>query len=334
LATPLMALSTPSTPTSRSRRQGGYNLLTAHTLEPIAATSRRDNGLFANMAFAVTFTHAESTEKLLATKAIIDNGAHLLNHGFDELFDVSIPEHHSTNKSAACATTFGNYEKSEPLRLKRDAQILGFTALIADRYCRRAKYMQALALDIPCLHYRWLTDSIAASKVQPFLKYLLPAGESAFLSGSVRSRSLPSYDPLSADAKLVNVLGRRQLLLGEKNVLLVMGKGKQEERRKAYLFLTYALGAKDVGRVRDLTEAKRSLKTRSWDWVYVDGDEAEAEVVLFSSGTSTYPGADKKRKRGDQLAVMGNAKQASNNVNIVGDEFVIQSLILGALMEL
>ncbi|KAF2436811.1 hypothetical protein EJ08DRAFT_728536 [Tothia fuscella] len=321
ISTPSVILSEPSTPTSRARRQAGFSLLSAHIREQSTASFRRESGLFSNMTFAVTFMNADSTAKTQSIKSISDNGGILLDAGFDELFDVNFPEPLSPKKPArasAPATT----HCPEPLRLRPSAQKLGFTALIADRYCRRAKYMQALALDIPCLHFRWLTDCIAASTVLPFQNYLLPAGESAFLSGAVRSRVITPYDPSSDNGNLENVLARRKLLLGEKNVLLVMGKGRAEEKRKAYLFLTYALGAANVGRVKDLNEAKACLDRGDWDWIYVDGDVGEAEKALYSSAANGGEKNGQKRKRSDD-----------NRVKVVGDEFVIQSLILGALME-
>jgi hypothetical protein len=55
-----------------------------------------------------------------------------------------------------------------------------------------------------------------------------------------------------------------------------MGRGKAEESRKAYLFLTYALGASKVSRALDLGAARKILAESDvtgdqWDLVYVDG---------------------------------------------------------------
>jgi hypothetical protein len=343
VTTPSVMLSGPSTPTSRSRRQLLANFSTAPLQNFPSGPVRPQSQLFANMAFAVTFTDPDGTEKNNSMKIVQDHGGLILEAGFDQLFDVTAPEPLSPSKTAAKKSVIANTSDpvdalTEPLRLLPTAKNLGFTALIADRFCRRAKYMQALALDIPCLHYRWLYDCKAASTVLPWQKYLLPAGESTFLSGSVRSRTLTPYDPLSEAAGLQKVLDRRQLLLGDKNVLLIMGKGRAEERRKAYLFLTYALGAANVGRVKDLADAKKLLDgDETWDWVYVDTYEQEAEHALFSAAPTPVPlgGATKpkKRKRGDSVDTPVDTYNGKN-VKVVGDEFVIQSLILGALMEI
>ncbi|QDS68727.1 hypothetical protein FKW77_004358 [Venturia effusa] len=319
LTTPSNVDSAPSSPSSRSRRHPGIT-----TSRASAAPSAAEGGIFANMAFAVTFSDGYDKEKESTLRLVQNNGARLVEVGFDQLFDLDpsgapTPKKSSPSKSNPVTST-----KLDTLNLLRDTKDLGFTALIADRYCRRAKYIQALALSIPCLHHRWVSDSVAAGEVLPFQKYLLPAGESAFLSGAVRSRSLVPYKPCSEDAKLRNILSRRDLLLAGKSVLVVKGKGKTEEKRKIYLFLTYALGAAEIGRVKDLTEAKAELEARPWDWVYVDGEPEEAKQVLF--------GKEKAKKRKSESSVT-RALVSGRPVRVVGDEFVIQSLILGALME-
>ncbi|KAE9982688.1 hypothetical protein EG328_010681 [Venturia inaequalis] len=319
LTTPSNFDSTPSTPSSRSRRQPGTTISRASVVPSIL-----EIGMFANMAFAVTFSESHNKEKESTLNCVQNNGARIIEVGFDQLFDLDPSGAPTPKKASPRKLDQATSTQPDSLNLLRDAKNLGFTALIADRYCRRAKYVQALALSIPCLHYRWVSDSIAAGEVLPFQKYLLPAGESAFLSGAVRSRSLVPYNPCSEDAKLKNILSRRDLLLGGKSVLVVKGKGKDEEKRKIYLFLTYALGAAEVGRVKDLTEAKAELESRPWDWVYVDGEPEEAKKVLF--------GKEKGKKRKSESSVVG-ALVGGKAVKVVGDEFVIQSLILGALME-
>ncbi|KAF2403059.1 hypothetical protein EJ06DRAFT_580242 [Trichodelitschia bisporula] len=292
ISTPSVMPTRPVTPNSRSRRS---------IIGPAQVSYQRDRSTasthtelpFANMAFAVTLTGTTDRERIC--KLIRDNGGLLLESGFDELFDPITPDDGALYQ----------------LRLTHMARSLGFTALLADKHSRRAKYVQALALNIPCLHYRWLLDSLAASTTLPFHKYLLPAGESAFLSGVIRSRYLKPYHPQDETAQLTTVFDHREKMLAGKSVLFVMGKGKAEERRKAYLFLTYALGAEHVSRVRDLKEAKAELERDgvAWYWCYADGDLADAERILFGG---------KDRERG---------------AKVVGDEFVVQSLILGALME-
>jgi DNA repair protein RAD9 len=126
-----------------------------------------------------------------------------------------------------------------------------------------------------------------------------------------------------------------------------MGRGgrSDEERRKAYIFLTYALGASKVERVPDLKSARASLDQQAaaatgctWDWIYVDGDEmASAKAAILGSSmpgtlkSQSFKGT-KKRKRTELVeSIDGSDIGLSTSVRIVGNEFVCQSLILGRL---
>lgn len=234
------------------------------------------------------------------------------------------------------------------LDVKKEHKNLGFVALITDSHSRRTKYIQALALNIPCLHHRWLMDSISASVPLPFGKYLLPAGISTYLnpSGIARSRTMDLYDPGSEDVSFKETLKGRELLLQDESVLIVTGTTKKELERKApYLFLTSALGPNEVGRCADLNAAKSMFKDGGWDWIYVDGGVdgvAEAANALLdkvkSTGKKTGP-KSKKRKRdqsedGEESKAMAlTGTIGGKKVRLACDEFVVQSLILGALIE-
>ena len=104
-----------------------------------------------------------------------------------------------------------------------------------------------------------------------------------------------------------------------------------EERRKAYLFLTTALGAARVERVRDVEVAKTLLvHDRSWDWVCVDDNKVEqtsAELIGQKGHTV------KKRKRNSGVDNVTGVDVGQQGVRIVGDEYIVQSLILGSLLE-
>jgi hypothetical protein len=301
-------------------------------------------GMFEGMAFAISYASNEN-EKFDVTRLIRRNGGLILEQGFDELFIAPQLEEQTTptKRSAKTATSAQNDTESGSLRLKPEYESLGFIALIADKHSRRAKYMQALALDLPTLSGRWIVDSFNASRnvgfpntPRPWTHYLLPAGESSYLGGAIRSRTLPYYNPRSA--KLSSTVATRALLLDGAGVLLVApkkGKGTWE-RRKAYAFLTLALGAGSVRRVADLAEAKKLLASdaekQKWLWVYVDDDVNDAAKTLFGgnkgSGGSTA-GRKRKRNEGPQMCVEG----MQGRVKVVADEFVVQSLILGALVD-
>jgi len=330
--TPIGHVVTPITPSSRTRR----GTATSSTFIPVSAaplTTELKSDLFQNMAFAVTFSNHRETGKSHVTKLILENGGRILSHGYDELFSFSA----STNVSPSISphrTTAAN----EPMfELTTTAEDLGFTALIADTHSRRAKYIQALALNLPCLSGKWIVDCCKRKTVLPWDSYLLPAGESAYLDDAIRSLTFlyqPSYVATDISASLQHAVTHRNRLLKDKSVILVVGKGKAEEKRKAYVFLTYALGAKRVARVRDLAAAKKMVEDDiAWDWVYVDDgkvDEARAELLgEKKTGLTRLKGIKRKR----DSVVNGEQQAGSRKLKVVGDEFVVQSLIFGVLVE-
>lgn len=344
-STPVSETVVPTTPGSRSRRP---TLLTGGSIarSDFASPMISADGVFGGMAFAVSYS-ANNSEKDRVLNLIQRNGGLVLEQGFDELFNVlelSDSEAPSPSKSKhrpSPAPTDDSTEGVEALTLSSRAKSLGFVALIADKHSRRAKYVQALALSLPCLSGRWVIDSAAAGTAAQWPKYLLPAGESAYLYGAIRSRTLTPYDVTSA--KLTDTFRTRDRLLQGGRVLLVGQGGKVKwESRKAYAFLTIALGATNVRRVGSLDAAKQILEQEGemWKWVYVDGkiDDAERELFGVIAGEGDAGGAkvaSRKRKRGDADVGVGKDKMVASNgkVKIVGDEFVVQSLILGSLLE-
>ena len=309
-------LSEPTTPSTRGRHS--TPLLQGRSVSSVVPTKRTSN-IFNNMAFAVSYVGKE-TEKSNAIKLILEHGGRVLIEGFEELFLFDGTETEE-NEQAGKKATSGTARPS--LKLTPKAERLGFVCLIADRHSRRAKYMQALALGLPCLAGRWIEDCVKAGSVLGWEAYLLPSGESSFLRGAVHSRLLQPYSPI--DAQFASTIERRHKLLDRRSVLLIVGKGKAEERRKAYLFLTHALGASRVGKVPSVDAARQALTGAAsagdkWDWVYADGAEADASEMLSSA-------LGKKRKK-------GSIKPGSfKHVKVVEDEFVVQSLILGRLLE-
>ncbi|KAK1018390.1 hypothetical protein LTR54_001276 [Friedmanniomyces endolithicus] len=282
-------------------------------------------------------------QQLLSLEAVRRSGGVILESGFDELFEQPNLDDEDDEKKA-------NGIERAGLVLKPGYRDLGFVALIADRHSRRAKYMQALALGLPTLSGRWIADSLAAvngpqaeaTAPLAWSRYLLAAGESSYLNGAVRSRTI-ALTPSAGETKLVDTIEQRSKLLGGDGVL-ILASTKQKaswERRKTYAFLTLALGAGYVKRVSDYGEAKRLLGAdggEGWKWVYVDGSVGEASAALSGVGGVAAGASGKKRKRGGEATpnVEKNAMAAvsmDGRVKVINDEFVVQSLILGALVE-
>lgn len=293
------------------------------------------SGIFAKMAFAVSYKEDEVSKNRI-TRLIRDNGGALLNDGFTELFE---PASDETPKKG------GASNGSSPisgLGLNPDAAEIGFTCLIADTHSRREKYMQALALNIPCLSGRWVEDCVAKGRILDWEIYLLPAGESKYLNGATRSRIMTPISPM--EARLSDTIASRPRLLEGKSVLIVMGRGKAEEKRKAYVFLTLALGASRVERVPDLETAKALLDSRSeaspstncWDYVYVDDvDQTAAKSMLASrdSAMQTVQMANGRKRRRSTVTMARPSLTTVLGPQVVGSDFVCQSLILGRLFE-
>ncbi|KFY23039.1 hypothetical protein V493_06144 [Pseudogymnoascus sp. VKM F-4281 (FW-2241)] len=302
--------------------------------------------LFANMAFAISYKgdRAEDISDRAAVTRLIKTHSGRLLDGFNDLFTDG-PTSLLTTPSTATKQPLPSLKHKQvgELSLAPAAQELGFVAFIGDHYTRKSKFVQALALGLPCLSGRWVTTCVARGRIVPFLPFLLAAGESSYLCGAVRSRLLAPYDPTTA--RFAETFARREKLLGGKRVVFLMGRGKAEERKRAYLFLTRALGAGEVRRVASVKEAREVVEEgEGWDLVYVDDDRkvagAEAEILgRVEAGAKTKgkaKGKGGKRKRGGEAEdEKTGVDQGSGRkkVRVVGDEFVVQSLILGCLMD-
>ncbi|KAH7079627.1 hypothetical protein FB567DRAFT_501843 [Paraphoma chrysanthemicola] len=345
IGTPIPAVDGTATPSFTRRGVTAPSLLrdvTGRAASVASTSTRSGSGAFSNMAFVLTSTAADVDKEAMA-KIIRSNGGHILEQGFHELFESESGDTPSSSQSRRRSASVA--QAGAELSLKQQYKDLGFVALISDSHSRSTKYIQALALNVPCLHLRWIEDSLNAARAVPFARYLLPAGVSKFLdpNGVVRSRTMTVYDPAADDLSFAQIVSNRDLLLHKQSVLLVTGKSKKEiEKRQPFIFLTHALGAANVGRCADLTAAADMLQDSQWDWIYVDNGEqnvADAAAELFGTGkpvTSGKSKKSKKRKRDEteekeELVARGEVN--GKRVRITCSEFVIQSLILGALVE-
>ena len=303
-------------PTRSSKRQSIARDAKEDTEDPLAlpipaaitASVNSPSTLFVNMAFAVSYQKREQ-EKDQVTKIIRENGGRILDDGFDTLFETPPLK-----------------DLTAELTLSAANKPLGFSALIADEHSRKAKYMQALALGLPCISGQWVLACLSKGVILDWSPYLLCAGQSSVLGNVMKSRILPRYP--ATEANLETTLDTRDKLLEGKSVLMVTGRGKAD-KRKPYVFLTRALGPSRVGQVADLSEARTKLGTEDWDLLYADSPHRTAAATVFGSGTSG--GGSKKRKRGPATAE--DAMPSPKRIRVIDDETMIQSLILGQIME-
>ncbi|TQV95581.1 hypothetical protein V2A60_000764 [Cordyceps javanica] len=273
---------------------------------------RDERCLFDGMVFAISV--AADRGKL--ESRIVQGGGTVLQDGFQELFQ-SLPSITSTD---------GTSEDSTDLVLSQRGLDSGFTALIADGHSRKAKYMQALALGLPCLAQQWIIACLQKGALVDWQPYLLCAGASAVLGNAFRSRGLLPYP--ADTAVLADTIDQRPRLLREQSVLVVMdGKKAKSEAKQPYIFLCQALGP-FISRVATVDQGRSALEEGAkrghpFTWLYIDKATGTAEAVLAPPAA-----ARSKKKKKAPLA-----RQAGASVRVLHDELIIQSLILGRIVE-
>ncbi|KAK3325843.1 hypothetical protein B0H66DRAFT_140794 [Apodospora peruviana] len=312
------------------------------------------SGIFEGMAFAISFQGrkpGESSDKYktrmdfasTVEKKIKQAGGRILVNGFDELFEPLSSSSNSSSKTAPIRPLPDGVRIESEIKLTSVGKQTRFTALVADGHSRKVKYMQALALGLPCIATRWVTSCLEKNELVDWTPYLLCAGESAFLGDAIRSRNLATYD--ASSARLTEVIRKRTKLLAGSKILLVMKKSL-EGRKMAYVFLARVLGA-TLSRVYSIEEARAEMKVaedagQPFDWVYVDGKSEKGD--LFTSLAQPQPGPShggRKRKRASVAAAAATATATATDasespfkkIRTLTDELVIQSLILGRMIE-
>ncbi|OAQ99506.1 hypothetical protein LLEC1_01696 [Akanthomyces lecanii] len=275
---------------------------------------REERHLFDGMVFAISV--AADRGKL--ETGIVQAGGTVLQDGFQELFQ-SLPSMTATDVAS---------DDNTDLMLSQRGLESGFTALIADAHSRKAKYMQALALGLPCLAQQWITACLHKGALIDWQPYLLCAGASAVLGNAFRSRGLLPYP--ADTAVLAETIDQRPRLLNGQRVLVVMdGKKAKSEAKQPYMFLCQALGPA-ITRVATVDQGRAALAenakgAHAFTWLYIDKATGTAEAVL--APPSTAVGKSKKKKRTPA------ATQANKSVRVLHDELIIQSLILGRIVE-
>ncbi|KAH7033471.1 uncharacterized protein B0I36DRAFT_321523 [Microdochium trichocladiopsis] len=320
--------------------------------ESNASLAVAKDGIFHGMTFAVTFQSKQRHEdddrfkaRVSQNKALKDSivreGGVVLSDGFDALF--RLESFHSRSSSSTKAATSGSISLMTPE--------MGFTALIADEHSRKAKYIQALALGLPCLAPRWVTTCVAKKKLVDWSSYLLCAGQSSFLGDAIRSRNLPYYDPTTS--KFSAVIEQRPKLLENTEVLVVLKRTTKEDNMP-YLFLVQVLGA-TLTRVYTLDEARTLLLQRQaagepFDWVYVGDRLSDVDTILYGKPADAKEQVSGARKRKRPAKASGSNSVSTSmaqgtaehfddggrppkRVRTLNDELVVQSLILGRLIE-
>ena len=362
IETPCENSSTPSTPSSRLRTSRMMDK--APTTQRMQPTPQPDaaggSGLFAGIAFAIT-SIADPAIRVNTESLVRTNSGTLLtsSNGFDELFEIPPASNSSTSSTPSPSPspssspdpdfqpsstnlpskppTTATTNREIAFALSPSFQATHSAFLLADKHCRSTKFFQALALNIPCVATRYPFDCIAAGRLLDWCPYLLASGESSFLDGAVCSRTLKTPTGTDGFVGLEDMVGRREKWLEEKKVLLVGGGERGGKKRvKAYVFIAYALGAREVGVVESREEARNLLRQgevegEDWDLICVH-EEEKGEGSGGSTGgrkrkrRSSGGGVGKEMSLADGLGPVGRAR-------VAGTEVVVQSLIIGRFLE-
>ncbi|KAK8007179.1 exoglucanase 1 [Apiospora arundinis] len=211
------------------------------TKSPRAGASASSE-LFKGMVFALSFNSQDEARKESTESLIQRASGKILVTSFDELFEpacLGFPQKSSSSTGA------------RSLALKPDFQAAGFTALIADSHSRKAKYMQALALGLPCLSAKWISTCVSRGKVVDWSSYVLCAGSSRVLGDAICSRHIPIYE--ASSNTLPETLEEKPAFLRNMRILTVLQKGSQR-KHMPYFVLLQMLGATLV-RAKSIEEA-------------------------------------------------------------------------------
>ena len=124
------------------------------------------------------------------------------------------------------------------------------------------------------------------------------------------------------------MIEHRPKLLDSKSIVLLAARS--QAKRDTYAFLALALGATRVERVSDVAELQSLLGQEGWDFVCVDDAKVDdIRSKLTGNGSSLRKSAKRKRTSGRQ----DPAPPDISSHKIVGHEYIVQSLILGALVD-
>jgi hypothetical protein len=112
-------------------------LSTPRIVRPI----RKVSTIFQNMVFAMTVINLDMKEREELTRAVRMHGGHIVDEGLEDLF-------HAPDDVNGELILLPQWESTT------------FCGVIADGYSRKPKYLQALALGLPCLSSRWIENCI------------------------------------------------------------------------------------------------------------------------------------------------------------------------------
>lgn len=128
----------------------------------VNATDGNAAGMFAGMLFVIT-SNTNEKKRIALEKEVIKYGGTVLSEGFGELFDTAAITFSPTGKTTPA--TRRKSDSSSTLVLSKKASEAGFACVLANTHVRTSKYLQALALGLPCLSTHWVESCLAEGKI-------------------------------------------------------------------------------------------------------------------------------------------------------------------------
>ncbi|KAK6880188.1 DNA repair protein RAD9 [Candida tropicalis] len=250
---------------------------------------------FQGMLFYMTNIEGERKEALKQT--IESNGGILWDKDLYELFQ---------------------FKKSKE-KLYLDSEKLGdfkFIALLTNGHCRKAKYIQTLALGWPIISEKFIDDTIANSNnIHNWYNYLLPSGFSAKLN-TIKSSDVFKFRNNFHNGNLIkDQLRLNNNLLQDFNVLVLSNKSANFELMETCRFVFYSFGVKSLEYYTKADQIISGIK--NLDNLMIFDESNKIEQVL----TNWENKANKK------------SKSKLISVKLIDWEWVVQCVINETLLE-
>ncbi|KAJ6261494.1 hypothetical protein Dda_4164 [Drechslerella dactyloides] len=281
------------TPSKLSRRNTPNVMLGTQKIKSLklsASSSKGRQGIFSGMQFTISLTGESTKDRAILSSMLQRDGGQILEDGFDDIF---LP----VNPDIAELSPRPGWSE------------IKFTAVISDRASTTSKYLQALALGIPCLSPKWVEDSVQSKAALSWHNYLLPAGESQYLDGAIKSRTIDWIDTKAAT--FADMFSRRPKLMNGMNVIIHTASRAKNEPQ-IYPFLIHAMGPNEARYVGSVEEVNKLLKAKkpATRWHYILSKDEKPKFNL-----------------------KGRARDVASSVKVVSHEWVKQSLIFGKLLD-
>jgi DNA repair protein Crb2 Tudor domain/BRCA1 C Terminus (BRCT) domain len=136
-----------TTTTSRNRFPGGSRHVSSSP--SVTRGPRLLSTLFENMVFAISGRSSGGNPKTTLSEVIAAHGGRVMEEGLHDIL---------------------NFNEGEgELALRPGFEDTTFCAVLADEYSRRVKYLQALALALPCLATKWIEHCVKQVPSLPLL---------------------------------------------------------------------------------------------------------------------------------------------------------------------